>query len=207
MIKKIISKLINNNKKPIIDMHFSEVIGDGYTGGNITGINCLVAGEKEKSKFVEDALIFEQANVVKIELEMINGIGSIIESSQSIIGPFDKIFNVFELEGCDCVSQIQLFFNVIQNEVDYLVTTREGYNTSIVCIFLDQTNGSNELLTEVVKNFISGLGEQIGRHNIVINAVISDAILNPEIVGKWGCILSSKYGHILAGETVVLADS
>lgn len=206
MLKKILNRLSGNSKKPVIDMSICSSDSCGYVSGNLSGSNCFVAGNKRIAEQVAIALKNERANVEHVKLEMITDVDSIIKSTADLIGPYDRIFNVFEINDSDSVMQIQSFYAVLQAEVDYFVTLRNGYTTSIVCTFVDQTAEGKTVVNEVAKNFIMGLGEQIGRHNIIINGMIADEMIDPEIVAKWNCVLGSKYGHILAGEVIELAN-
>lgn len=206
MLNRIKNKLIPNSKRPIIDLSISDSIDCGYTEGNLSGVNCLVVGSGNVVYCLERTLKYEQANVEHLELEMITDIDSIKRSALEIVGPYDCILNVFKVENRDCINQIQACYQVLQVEVDYLVTLREGYTTSIVCTFIDKTNSSKSVVKEALKNFIVGLSEQIGRHNIVINELFADETVDSEIVAKWNCIMASKFGHVLAGEVIELGN-
>lgn len=206
MFNKIKNRLMVNNRRPIIDLSIGGLLAAGYTSGNLMGINCLVAGKWKTTAQIEITLKSEQANVDHIEFEMITGIDSIIKNASSIIGPYDRIFNVFEINDRSCIDQIQSCYAVLQAEVNYLVSLREGYTTSIVCTFIDGTNDSKAEVKDSLKNFVMGLSEQVGRHNIVINEIFADDTVSLEVIAKWNCFLGSKFGHILAGESIELAN-
>ncbi len=204
MLKKIIRKFTGDIKKPIIDTSISRELDNGYTSANLVNTNCLVVGSNVN--VLMEVLKHEMAKAISIETKDIIGAESIKNSAIDLVGPYSRIFNVFYIRENDSVEQLQAIYSVLQAEVDYFVNYREGYTTSIVCAFIDCTDGNKNTVSEAVKNFVTGLGEQIGRHNIVINGLLATKDLDSGVVAKWCCILASKYGHVLTGDVVQLTD-
>ncbi len=204
MIRKIINKILQvNYTKPIIDEYCYKNNQNSYSGGSLADKKILIVHNYNDINVIKNVIKKELAEVYVECKENICVEKDIRKTSLNMIGTFNNIVNIFELNNCDNIQIIKEVYQKIQVETDYLVKYREGFTSTIVNVLIFRSC-KNQEVQFAVNNLIKGLSAVLGNHNIIINGINVLEDINSEIIGKWICMMSSKYGYILSGETVYL---
>ena len=206
MLKKIMNKIVGTDqRKVILDAYLYNNTTSGYTGGSLENSNCLIVANYNDNDVFADYFLCEKAIVKCLKVEEEFSVCSIEESSDELLGTYEHVVNCFKVDASDSVEQLKSIYHTLQIEADYLVNLREGLVSTLTLVVFVETNHKNEVI-EAVENLLKGLSEVLGRHGIITNGIIVSSDVDIMTAAKWASLLSSKYGHILAGEVVHLAN-
>ncbi|MBQ8627664.1 MAG: hypothetical protein IJ419_16100 [Agathobacter sp.] len=206
MLKKIMNKIVGTDqRKVILDSYLYNNTTSGYTGGSLENSNCLIVANYNDNDVFADYFLCEKAIVKCLKVEEEFSVRSIEESSDELLGTYEHVVNCFKVDASDSVEQLKSIYHTLQTEADYLVNLREGLVSTLTLVVFVETNHKNEVI-EAVENLLKGLSEVLGRHGIITNGIIVSSDVDIMTAAKWASLLSSKYGHILAGEVVHLAS-
>ncbi len=206
MLKKLVYKIARiDQRRVILDAYLYKNIKDGYAGGSLENSNSLIVTTSKIDNVFKDFLLQEQTILSEIILNENISVKSIEDNAKEILGPYEHIINYFEINACDSVQQLKDIYHAMQVESDYLVSMREGFISTLTVIMSIKDEKNNEVI-ESSKSLIKGLSEVLGRHGIIVNGIITEQNVDIIVVAKWTSLLSSKYGHILAGEIVHLSN-
>ena len=207
MLKKLIFKIAKiDQRRVILDAYLYKNIKSGYAGGSLENSNCLIVATSKVNEVFKDFLLQEQTILSEIILNENLSVKLIENSAEEMLGPYEHIINYFEINDCDSVQQLKDIYHTIQVESDYLIRMREGLISTLIVIMFIKGEKNNEVI-ESSKSLIKGLSEVLGRHGIIVNGMIAEQNVDIIVVAKWTSLLSSKYGHILAGEIVHLSTN
>ena len=128
------------------------------------------------------------------------------------LGIYDHIINIIEMKSIDrLMTQDQHFnsddilyslYRLLQIETDYLV----HYNkyATLTTAFKSEKSLEGEIVSSSVSHLINGLSKPLSNHGLVENGLTATTAVSDETIINTASVLSSKYGQIMAGETLRL---
>lgn len=127
------------------------------------------------------------------------------------LGIYDHIINIIEMKSNYLMTQ-DLHFNsddilyslyrLLQIETDYLVQYNK-YATLTTAFKCDKSL-EGEIVSSSVSHLINGLSKPLSNHGLVENGLTATTAVSDETIINTAIFLSSKYGQIMAGETLRL---
>lgn len=196
----------------IYDKNFYEENKQSYAGGSLEDSNVLVLSNDEAvlpklNAFLKREKCYSQA----CDMKKIHSAES-FSSCNNLIGPFDHVINIVKMDKCDTLLTSQKTYNgndilhqlyhLLQMETDYLVQN-DRYATLTTAF---QSDGSIEgdIISEAVAHLLNGLSKPLSNHHLVENGLVATVKITEDTIIKNALFLASKYGQVMAGETMKL---
>lgn len=218
MIKKFIKTIKKNigtriEINPIINPIQYKDNKNSFTGNSLQSDNVLIIGNVTPIiKAAIQAYNHEScyATYINKKLTELN-FSEIEEAGKREIGYFDHIINIITVDNnsdlfindCYNTKDIEyITFEWLQVEVDYLV--KNCKNSTLHLVFILDYSNNIEIMAYSLRQMINGLGKLLLNHNITLNGIIADKNIPEESIIQSLLFCSSKYGQVLAGETINL---
>lgn len=198
-IIKIIEKILGKEEviAPLVDPYnYTEKL-NSYYGGSLVGKNILIVVSNQNS--YELVTEWSHGFGTNVVIEKYENLIDIESSSKVLIGPFTNIINVIYDDSIDNDSVYNVY-NLLQIESDYLIEVAN--KGSISTAFITDINESGNAVLSLIK----GLSWALGKHGIIENGLIADKTVKILDILNSLSYLNSKYGYILAGEVLILAE-
>lgn len=196
----------------VIDSNIYPHNKNSYCGGSLYETNILFVCNKPD--VIEDDLR-TNANTENYRYKVtasLNAEKDIEKLGECLIGPFNHIVNIFYSDTNNCsvtknggYNQDELLCGLhqcIQLEASYL--SKRSLPSTITNVFIKTCkDGIDEIITANNIEFMTkGLSRVLGNHNIICNGVTSYVGIPFDYVIKTISFACSKYGQVLAGESL-----
>ena len=211
IIKKIIGKQIEIN--PIINPIQYETNESSFTGNSLQSDNVLIIGNVNPiiktaiQAYNDENCYTRHINKKLTELSF----SEIEEVEKEEIGYFDHIINIITVDNNSSLfindsyntNDIEyIIYEWLQVEVDYLV--RNCKISTLHLVFILDSTPNIEIIAYSLRQMINGLGKLLLNHNIILNGIIADNNIPEDSIIQSLLFCTSKYGQVLAGETINL---
>lgn len=215
MITKILKKIIGTRIEidPIINPIQYETNKNSFTGNSLQSDNVLIIGNV--TPIIEAAIQaynHESCYTTYINKELIElSFSEIEEAGKEEIGYFDHIINIITVDNNSDLfindsyntNDIEyIIYEWLQVEVDYLV--RNCKISTLHLVFILDSTSNIEIIAYSLRQMINGLGKLLLNHNIILNGIIADNNIPEDSIIQSLLFCTSKYGQVLAGETINL---
>ena len=185
---------------------------NSHAGSSLEDSNVLVVTNNEGIKDKVSSLLKEE----KCYFHFMN-MNSLSKKEDIMIacnqlGIYDHIINIIEMKSIDWLMTQDQHFNsddilyslyrLLQIETDYLVQ----YNkyATLTTAFKSEKSLEGEIVSSSVSHLINGLSKPLSNHGLVENGLTATTAVSDETIINTAIFLSSKYGQIMAGETLRL---
>lgn len=218
MIKKIIKTIKKNigtriEINPIINPIQYKDNKSSFTGNSLQSDNVLIIGNVDSIiKTAIQAYNNENCYTTYINKKLTElSFSEIEEARKDQIGYFDHIINIITIDNnsdlfindCYNTEDIEyIIYEWLQVEVDYLIKSCKI--STVHLVFISTSTKNIEIITYSLRQMINGLGKLLLNHNIILNSIIADNNIPEDSIIQSLLFCSSKYGQVLAGETINL---
>ena len=185
---------------------------NSHAGSSLEDSNVLVVTNNEGIKDKVSSLLKEEKCYFQfMDMTSLSAKEDIIMACNQL-GIYDHIINIIEMKSNDHLMTQNLHFNsddilyslyrLLQIETDYLVQ----YNkyATLTTAFKSEKSLEGEIVSSSVSHLINGLSKPLSNHGLVENGLTATSIVSDETIINTAIFLSSKYGQIMAGETLRL---
>lgn len=206
IIKRIFGKAIE--KYSVFDKIDYPNIADGFAGGSLSYSNTLIITNRDIKAELEEIFAKERCHFqFIITLNVINS-GDLKEANQKFVGGIDHIINIFFFsreynllaDEYNKTDIIDVFYNTLKEESDYLVTS--NIESSLCNVYIGDGSDDSDIASASVKACVEGLGKPLGSHHLICNGLEVNRNVPLVDVANMAIYMSSKYGQILAGQMI-----
>lgn len=196
----------------IFDKGLYENNENSHAGSSLEDSNVLVVTNNEEiiakvsSLLKEEKCYFQFMNMNSLSKK------EDIMYSCNQLGVYNHIINIIEMKSIDRLMTQDHHFNsddilyslyrLLQIETDYLVQ----YNkyATLTTAFKSENSTDGEIISSSVSHLINGLSKPLSNHGLIENGLTATSTVSDETILNTAIFLSSKYGQIMAGETLRL---
>lgn len=198
----------------LFDQQRYPMIAGSHAGGALAGSQVLVVLPKsvwERRAAVKTALQLEQCeHIAFLPAEQLS-VAQIEQLTATWIGPFDHILNIFSAEGAALLAEgefnnddaLHALYSTLQCETGYLVQYDRPATITSAFIY-DTAAVEPQTMAASAQHLIKGLSRPLSNHQLIANGLTATTVVPFEEVLHTMLFLASKYGQLLAGETLKL---
>ena len=209
-VKSIIRKIFGHSIviNPIFDKIDYQKISNGFAGGSLFDSNMLVISNRDIKVELNEIFAKERCHFQFIITPNIINLGDLKKANQKFVGGIDHIINIFFFsreynllaDEYNKTDIIDVFYNTLKEESDYLVTS--NIESSLCNVYIGDGSDNSDIEAASIKACVEGLGKPLGNHHLICNGLEVNRNVPLVDVANMAVYMSSKYGQILAGQMI-----